>query len=105
MIDEGYVYVDVRTPEEFAEGRPEGAVNVPLGEDFVARISEHFETSARIIVGCKAGGRSFRATTALFDAGYTNVCDQRAGYDGSRGSFGELSEPGWSRVGLPVERG
>jgi rhodanese-related sulfurtransferase len=105
MIHEGYVYVDVRTPEEFAEGRPEGAVNVPLGEDFVTRMSECFDKSARIIVGCKAGGRSLRAANALFDAGYTDLCDQRAGYDGSRGSFGELTEPGWSRVGLPVERG
>ncbi len=29
-LDEGFTYVDVRTEEEFEEGHPEGAVNVPV---------------------------------------------------------------------------
>jgi hypothetical protein len=36
-------------------------------------------------------------------AGFTRVLDQRAGWDGKRGPFGEISEPGWSRAGLPTE--
>ena len=103
-MSEGFTYVDVRTPEEFAEGRPTGSVNVPLGDDFVAKMNERFAKDAKIVVGCKAGGRSLRAATALLAAGYTNVLDQRAGFDAVRGPFGEVTEPGWSRASLPIEK-
>ena len=39
----------------------------------------------------------------LVAAGFTNVLEQRAGWDGARGSFGEIVEPGWKRAGLPSE--
>jgi rhodanese-related sulfurtransferase len=107
MSDEGYAYVDVRTPEEFADGRPAGAELVPWGDDgddFVARLGRRFASDAPIIVGCRSGVRSFRAAEALAAAGFTRVLEQRAGFDGARGPFGELTEPGWSRVGLPCER-
>lgn len=103
MSDEGFTYVDVRTEEEFAAGRPKGAVNVPIGDGFVAAMEARFAKDAKIIVGCKAGGRSAKAAQALAAAGFTNVLDQRAGWDGARGAFGEISEPGWSRLGLPTE--
>jgi rhodanese-related sulfurtransferase len=105
MTSEGFTYVDVRTPEEFAEGRPAGSVNVPLGDDFVRAMAAKFAKDARIVVGCKAGGRSLRAANALIAAGFTNIVDQRAGFDAARGSFGEVTEPGWGRTDLPQELG
>ena len=33
MTREGYTYVDVRTEGEFANGHPEGAVNVPIASN------------------------------------------------------------------------
>jgi rhodanese-related sulfurtransferase len=105
MTDEGFTYVDVRTPEEFVEGRPAGSINVPLGDDFVRTMETKFAKDARIVVGCKAGGRSLRAANALLAAGFTNILDQRAGFDGARGPFGEVTEPGWSRSDLPQEAG
>ncbi len=105
ITSEGFTYVDVRTPEEFAEGRPAGSVNIPLGDDFVRAVEAKFAKDAKIIVGCKAGGRSLRAANALIAAGFTNVLDQRAGFDAARGPFGEVTAPGWSRAGLPQEAG
>lgn len=105
MTDEGYTYVDVRTPAEFAEGRPAGAINVPLDDGFVATMEKLFPKDARLVVGCKSGGRSIRAARALLGAGFTNVIEQRAGFEGARGAFGEVSEPGWSRAGLPQDTG
>jgi rhodanese-related sulfurtransferase len=102
---EGYTYVDVRTAEEFAEGHPAGAVHVALGPDFASAMGAKFAKDAKLIVGCKAGGRSARAAQLLAGAGFTEVLDQRAGFDGVRDAFGHVTEPGWSRVGLPVERG
>lgn len=103
MTDEGFAYVDVRRPEEFAAGHPAGSLNVPLGDTFVADMSTRFAKDAKIILGCRTGVRSLRAQGLLVAAGFTNVLEQRAGWDGARGSFGEIVEPGWKRAGLPSE--
>ncbi len=110
-LAEGWTYVDVRTIEEFAAGHPSGAVNVPIAHatgpnpDFMRVMTAAFPKDAKIVVGCKAGGRSLRAAQVLLAEGYTNVLDQRAGWDGARGPFGEMKEPGWSPAGLPSELG
>jgi rhodanese-related sulfurtransferase len=113
-LAEGWTYVDVRTVEEFEDGHPAGAVNVPIAlagaagfepnPDFVRVMKAAFAPDAKIVVGCKAGGRSLRAAQVLAGEGFTSVLDQRAGWDGARDAFGRL-EPGWSRVGLPTESG
>jgi rhodanese-related sulfurtransferase len=114
-LAEGWTYVDVRTVEEFEAGHPPGAVNVPIAlsapgrmmpnADFLPVMAAAFPKDAKIVVGCKAGGRSMRAAQELLGAGFTNVVDQRAGWDGARDPFGQIVEPGWSRVGLEVEQG
>ena len=110
-LAEGFTYVDVRTTQEFEAGHPSGAVNIPIqhatgpNPDFLRVMNASFPKDGKIIVGCKVGGRSLRAAQTLLADGFTNVVDQRAGWDGARGSFGEMAEPGWSRVGLPTEVG
>jgi len=113
LLDEGHVYVDVRTPEEWAAGHPTGATNVPWAfagaagmspnPEFIPAMSALHTKEAKLIVGCKTGGRSLKAATALLAAGFTNVIDQRAGYEGPRDAFGQVSEKGWSPAGLPTE--
>jgi rhodanese-related sulfurtransferase len=113
LMDEGYVYVDVRSEPEYAAGHPEGALNVPVAHAaaggmqpnprFVEVMKKLFANDAKIVVGCKAGGRSMRAAEALTQAGFSNVVDQKAGWDGVRDPFGALREPGWSPSGLPSE--
>ena len=113
LVDtQGYVYVDVRSLPEFAAGHPAGAYNVPLmnmgaggmapNPDFMA-VMGAFPKDAKLVVGCKAGGRSARAASMLESAGYTNVVDQRAGFEGAPDPMtGRISEPGWRPAGLPV---
>jgi rhodanese-related sulfurtransferase len=115
LMSAGWQYVDVRTQEEFAEGHATGAFNVPVAlaaggsmtpnPDFVGVMEKAFGKDAKIVVGCKSGGRSMRAAQALVGAGFANVIDQRAGWDGARNAFGQVGEAGWSRAGLPVETG
>lgn len=115
LTKDGWVYVDVRSEPEFAEGHPVSAFNVPIAHltggsmtpnpEFLSVMERAFGKDAKIVVGCKAGGRSLRAAQALVGAGFANVIDQRAGWDGARDSFGQIGEPGWSRVGLPAETG
>ena len=132
MDKEGYVYLDVRTVEEFAAGHPTGAYNVPLlhmgpggmtpNPEFLAVVEKAFPRDARVVVGCKAGGRSAKAAaalevqpyarygyrvllecawSALEHAGYTNVVDQRNGFEGTPLPTGGI-EPGWRPRGLPT---
>lgn len=115
MTREGYAYVDVRAEDEFEEGHPAGAINVPLlvrgpaglepNPEFIEVMERLFPKDAPIVVGCQKGGRSLRAARALAAAGFTRVLDQRAGWDGVRGTFGEVLEPGWWRAGLPAATG
>jgi rhodanese-related sulfurtransferase len=105
MDSEGYVYVDVRSIPEFDSGHPEGSYNVPVNHmgptgmaanpDFLAVMEKAFGKDAKIIVACKGGGRSLRAAGLLVQAGFSNVIDPRAGFDGH-------AEPGWRPAGLPV---
>jgi rhodanese-related sulfurtransferase len=111
--DEGYTYVDVRTEPEYAAGHPAGAHNVPImhaaprgmapNPDFLAVIQALYPKDAKLVVGCKSGQRSMRAAEAMVGAGYSNVVDQRAGFDASRNAFGAVAEPGWAPTGLPTE--
>ncbi|HRG98841.1 MAG TPA: rhodanese-like domain-containing protein [Polyangiaceae bacterium] len=109
-LHEGYTYLDVRSESEFAEGHPAGAVNVPWRADgpigtvpneaFLDVVTRAFGEEARLVVGCHSGGRSAKAAAALAAHGFRAIVEQRAGWDGARGPFGELVEPGWRRVGL-----
>jgi rhodanese-related sulfurtransferase len=113
LVEEGYVYVDVRTEPEYAAGHPAGAVNVPVmhpaargmapNPDFLEVATALFPKDAKLVVGCRSGQRSMRAAEMLVAAGYTSVVDQRAGYDGARNAFGAVTEPGWAPSGLPTE--
>ena len=69
--DSSAVYIDVRTVQEFANGHPTGAVNIPvafadpargmvMNLDFVSVVEKNFAKDQRIIVGCQAGPRSTR---------------------------------------------
>ncbi len=70
-MEAGATFVDVRTPEEFADGHVPGARNVrsrSVGEprmvpngQFVQVMQALFDKDAPLIVSCKAGGRSARA--------------------------------------------
>ena len=92
---------------EFEAGHPTGAYNVPLmhqgpagmtpNPDFLGVMEKAFPKTAKLVVGCKAGGRSARAAAVLESAGFTNVVDQKAGYEGP-----SPVEPGWRPQGLPV---
>jgi rhodanese-related sulfurtransferase len=73
--------------------------------DFARVMAAAFSKDAKLVVGCKTGGRSLRAATELGRAGFTSVVDMRPGWEGARDPFGQLTEPGWSKEGLPVEQG
>jgi phage shock protein E len=63
--------VDVRTPQEFAEGNVSGSVNIPL--DTVPAQIIKFKNKNNIVVFCRSGNRSGQAKLILEQNGFTNV--------------------------------
>lgn len=113
LLAAGHVYLDVRTEEEFNQGHPAGAYNVPIAFTgnhgmepngaFVAVVRAVFPADARLVVGCAAGGRSKQAVAQLEAAGFTALVENCAGFDGARSMVTrQITEPGWRAAGLPV---
>ncbi|MCP3100765.1 rhodanese-like domain-containing protein [Myxococcus sp. K15C18031901] len=71
-VQEGATLVDVRSPEEFAEGHLPGAVNIPV-DDLSARLGELGGPDTSIVVYCRSGARSGRAERLLKEQGFRNV--------------------------------
>ncbi|MGZ3418567.1 MAG: rhodanese-like domain-containing protein [Polyangiales bacterium] len=69
LVRDGALLLDVRSPEEFAARHLPGAKNVPV-DQLADRLSELGPTSRPIVVHCRSGARSARATAVLRAAGY-----------------------------------
>jgi rhodanese-related sulfurtransferase len=108
----GATYLDVRSIPEFEQGHPEGAVNVPLmhldpatgqmqpNPRFLDVVRANFSPETPLVVGCKMGGRSQKASELLATAGYLDVANVLGGWGGAP----QQGHTGWVQAGLPIER-
>ncbi len=112
--EQGWAYVDVRTPEEYAEGHVPGAFNIPIAvlgpggrmepnPDFIGVVERHFEPANALVLGCAMGGRSARACELLASRGFARLVNMHGGFSGARDQSGRLVEPGWADCGFPCE--
>jgi rhodanese-related sulfurtransferase len=84
------VLLDIRTPQEFAEGRIAGSVNIDFYEaDFRSRL-DALDRDTTYVVYCRSGNRSDSAMDIFTDLGFTSVYE----VDG-----GIIS---WVNSGLPI---
>jgi phage shock protein E len=73
------VVLDVRTPEEFAEGHVDGAVMLDFYEpDFATRLGE-LDPDVPYVVICRSGNRSSQAVAMMADLGFVDVTDVDGG--------------------------
>ena len=70
-FQENALFVDVRTPEEFAGGSAPHAINIPLGT--IESRLDQFKDQEQVVVFCRSGGRSGQAKTILEKHGIQNV--------------------------------
>ena len=82
--------LDVRTPQEYSQGRLSGSVLIPIGE-FERRIRE-VPKNKTVVVYCAVGSRSKPAANFLARQGYKNVYNMTDGI------------VGWYRNGFPILR-
>lgn len=81
IAEKDFLLIDVRTPEEFAEGHIPGAINIDVkNEDFTEKIATISKEEA-VYLYCKSGGRSTKATTILSSLGYENITNLSGGFE------------------------
>ncbi len=86
----GVVIVDVRTPEEFAEGHIEGAINIPVEyADYMDQVAQ-LDPTATYAVYCRSGNRSQPAVAGMESAGITGIYELESG------------TIGWTDAGQPL---
>jgi phage shock protein E len=73
-IANGALLLDVRTPQEYAGGHIDGAVNIPV-QQLQTRLGELGEKDRQIVVYCRSGARSGQATRIMQNAGFHAVQD------------------------------
>ena len=73
--ESGYIILDVRTPEEFADKHIPGAVSIPNETISTEEIPELPNKDQLILVYCRSGNRSKQASEKLAALGYTNVVE------------------------------
>ena len=69
----GYVILDTRTQEEFAEGHIPGAILIPYDEVMEKAEGILTDKDQLILVYCRSGRRSKLAAADLVALGYTNI--------------------------------
>ncbi len=70
-------FIDVREPDEVAAGTLPGSVNIPLG-DLPTRVGE-LDSTRRVVLLCRSGGRSTQAAEFLTASGFSDVVNLAGG--------------------------
>lgn len=86
------VILDVRDPQEYADGHLPGAVGISRGTLEFAISGKVPDPDTKIYVYCKTGGRASLATKTLNDLGYKNAV------------LADMAFADWVKAGNPVEK-
>lgn len=88
--DGAVTLIDARTPEEFAGGHVQGAINVPIADlaDFAQKNSKGSENI--VITMCGSTGRGEKASAILSSHGLANIKVMKGGLKA------------WQEAGLPL---
>lgn len=83
-----FIFLDVRTPEEYAEGHIEGSILIPV-QELEGRLNE-LAKDKRVYVYCHSGKRSAAASGILVKNGFTHIENVEGGISA------------WKEAGYPV---
>ena len=94
LVDAGKgIVLDVRTPDEVAEGYIKGATFIDFEEDgFEKRISQ-LDKSKEVYVYCAGGGRSSIAATKMQKMGFVKVYNLEDGFEDWRNKNFPVAKP------------
>jgi rhodanese-related sulfurtransferase len=93
MQSQGALLIDVREPDEYAQGHAPGATLIPLGE-LEKRLPELAAYKGKpVALICRSGNRSGKAQKILEQAGFSTTANVEGGM------------VAWGKAGLPVVTG
>lgn len=79
LKNKSVVLLDVRTPEEFAEGHIDGAVNIDVkADDFESKL-EALDKNKTYFIYCRSGVRALNATEKMRSAGFKDAVNFKDG--------------------------
>ncbi|ADR20609.1 hypothetical protein MATR_17660 [Marivirga tractuosa] len=91
--DESKVVLDVRTAQEYAEGKIPGSENLDvLKTDLFTTSIKKLDKDKTYYVICRSGSRSLKAATQMKEAGFKNVINITGGMQA------------WGAANFPVEK-
>lgn len=73
------VVLDVRTPEEVADGALPGAINIDLSSPEFTRQVAELDRNVPYFVYCRSGNRSAQAVRIMQDLGFTEIYELDGG--------------------------
>ncbi|RMG83102.1 MAG: rhodanese-like domain-containing protein [Bacteroidetes bacterium] len=74
--------IDVRTPEEYAQGTIPGAINMNFhSPDFEQNLNT-LDKNKPVFVFCQSGGRSFKSAQKMKEMGFKEIYELKVGYSG-----------------------
>lgn len=71
--------IDVRTPEEYAQGHLKNSVNINYYDNTFTEEMNKLDKSKELYIYCRSGGRSGKASKQLEKMGFTKVYDLQGG--------------------------
>jgi phage shock protein E len=74
------VLLDVRTPEEFAEGHLSKAINLDYNAPDFAKQVKQLDPDQTYLVYCAVGGRSNKASTLMAELGFHDIYNAKVGF-------------------------
>ena len=84
-----FVIVDVRTPDDFADGHLANAINIDFNADSFRDNLNSLDKSNTYLIYCRSGNRSAQALTTMNDLGFSDVHDMGGIID-------------WTAEGFPI---
>lgn len=83
--------LDVRTPDEVAQGKIPNSINIDFYNNFENSITS-LDKNKPVYVYCASGGRSAKAMSKLHEQGFTTVYNLKGGFGA------------WSQSNLPITK-
>jgi rhodanese-related sulfurtransferase len=90
LTEPDVIILDVRTPEEFASGHIEGALNIDFNSGDFANEITRLNPSENYAIYCRSGSRSGQAASIMHKAGFHDVSNLNGGVID------------WTNAGLPL---
>ncbi len=75
-----FIIIDVRTPEEFAKGHIDRAINLDFYNSFDQQM-KNLDKNKRYLIYCRSGNRSSQAMSLFKEQGFTEIHEISGGYN------------------------